>query len=120
VSNRESIRAQLSASIGEASSGMAWLEKAWVKVTAPLDLPRLAERDDPIGLLIRSLEFLEADPTALKALAESVLTELGQKLPVELRGTESAWALDSPNALADVLANAKERLLAAIAAEDAS
>jgi hypothetical protein len=120
VSSRDSIRAQLSASIGEASSDMAWLEKVRIKVTAPLDLPRLAERDDPIGLLIRSLESLEADPTAIKGLAESVLTELGQKLPVELRGAESSWALDSPEALADALANAKERLLAAIAAEDAS
>jgi DNA repair exonuclease SbcCD nuclease subunit len=120
VSNREAIRAQLAASIGEASAGMAWLEKVRIKVTAPLDLPRLAERDDPIGLLIRSIESLEADPAALKSLAESVLSDLGQKLPAELRGSESAWALDSSEALADALASARERLLAAIAAEDAS
>lgn len=115
VSNRESIRPQLSATIGEASSGMAWLEKVRVKVTAPLDLPRLAERDDPIGLLIRTLDSLEADPIALKELAESVLTDLGHKLPIELRGAESTWVLDSRDALADVLANTKERLLAEIA-----
>lgn len=118
VSNREAIRAQLAASIGEASAGMAWLEKVRIKVTAPLDLPRLAERDDPIGLLIRSIESLEADPVALQSLAESVLSDLGQKLPAELRRSDSAWALDSPEALADALANARERLLAAIAAED--
>lgn len=117
VSNRESIRAQLSASIGEASSGMAWLEKVRIQVTAPLDLPRLAERDDPIGLLIRTLESLEADPLALKELAQTVLTDLGQKLPIELRGTESTWALESADALADALANTKERLLAEIAPE---
>lgn len=118
VSNREAIRAQLAASIGEASAGMAWLEKVRIKVTAPLDLPRLAERDDPIGLLIRSIESLEADPVMLQSLAESVLSELGQKLPAELRGSDSTWALDSPAALADALAHARERLLAAIAAED--
>ncbi|MBP6708698.1 MAG: DNA repair exonuclease [Candidatus Accumulibacter sp.] len=118
VSNREAIRAQLAASIGEASAGMAWLEKVRIKVTAPLDLPRLAERDDPIGLLIRSIESLEADPVMLQSLAESVLSELGQKLPAELRGSDSAWALDSPAALADALGHARERLLAAIAAED--
>ena len=120
VSNRESIRAQLSASIGEASSDMAWLEKVRIKVTAPLDLARLAQRDDPIGLLIRTLESLEADQATLRELAKSVLTELEPKLPAELRGAESTWALDSPEALADALANAKERLLSAIAAEDAS
>jgi exonuclease SbcD len=118
VSNREAIRAQLAASIGEASAGMAWLEKVRIKVTAPLDLPRLAERDDPIGLLIRSIKSLEADPGRLQSLAESVLSDLGQKLPVELRGAQGAWALDSPEALADALANARERLLATIAAED--
>ncbi|MBN8449390.1 MAG: DNA repair exonuclease [Candidatus Accumulibacter sp.] len=118
VSNREAVRAQLAASIGEASAGRAWLEKVRIKVTAPLDLPRLAERDDPIGLLIRSIESLEADPVMLQSLAESVLSDLGQKLPAELRGSDSAWALDSPEALADALAHARERLLAAIAAED--
>ncbi len=119
VSNRESIRAQLSASIAEASSDMAWLEKVRVKVTAPLDLARLAKRDDPIGLLIRTIESLESDPASLKELAESVLSELVQKLPVELRKAENAWVLDSPESFAEYLANAKERLLATVAAEDA-
>lgn len=120
VSNREAIRAQLAASIGEASAGNAWLEKVRIKVTAPLDLPRLAERDDPIGLLIRSIDSLEQDPDALMVLSTTLLGDLGQKLPPELRGAHSSWPLDSADALADVLANAKERLLAAIAAEDAS
>ncbi|MBU4500350.1 MAG: hypothetical protein KKG40_09095, partial [Gammaproteobacteria bacterium] len=118
VSNRASIRPQLAASIGEASAGMAWLEKVRIKVTAPLDLVRLAERDDPIGLLIRSLESLDTHPAARKALADAALADLGQKLPPELRGAESAWALDSPEALADALAQARERLLDALAAGD--
>ena len=120
VSNREAIRAQISASIGEASSGRAWLEKVRVKVNAPLDLPRLAERDDPIGLLIRSIDVLEKEPDTLKALAATVLADLGQKLPSEHGDADNAWALDSPSALAEALASAKERLLAAIAEEDAS
>lgn len=117
VSNREAIRAQLAASISEASSGNAWLEKIRIQVTAPLDLPRLKERDDPIGLLIRSISALEEDPKALNALAASCRGS-GQKIPPELRGSDSAWALDSTTALAEALASAKERLLAAIAAED--
>jgi DNA repair exonuclease SbcCD nuclease subunit len=120
VSNREAIRAQISALIGEASSGRAWLEKVRVKVNAPLDLPRLAERDDPIGLLIRSIDVLEREPDTLKALAAKILADLGQKLPSEHGGADNAWALDSPSALAEVLACAKERLLAAIAEEETS
>lgn len=120
VSDREAIRAHLAATIGDVSAGNAWLEKVRIKVTAPLDLIRLAERDDPIGLLIRSIDALEQDPVALNALAASVLGDLGLKLPSELRGADSSWALDSADAMAEALASAKERLLATIAAEDAS
>jgi len=120
VSNREALRAQISATIGEASSGNAWLEKVRIKVVAPLDLPRLAERDDPIGLLIRSIDALEKEPDALNALTATVLADLGQKLPSEFGGDNRTRVLDSPDALAEILASAKERLLAAIATEDAS
>ena len=120
VSNREAIRAQISALIGEASSGRAWLEKVRVKVNAPLDLPRLAERDDPIGLLIRTIDVLEREPDTLKALASPILADLGQKLPPEYGGADKSWALDSPRALTEALASAKERLLAAIAGDEAS
>jgi exonuclease SbcD len=118
VSNREAIRAQLAASIGEASAGRAWLEKVRIKVTAPLDLPRLAERDDPIGLLIRSIESLEADPVMLQSLAESVLSDLGQKLPAELRGSDRRLGPGFPCGPGRRAGHARERLLAAIAAED--
>ena len=120
VANREALRAQVSASIGEASAGNAWLEKIRVKVTAPLDLERLSERDDPIGLLIRSLDALEKDPAALKDLCNVALGELRQKLPPEFASGGNSSAIDSTGALAEALASAKERLLAAIAEEDAS
>ncbi len=119
VASREALRAQLAASINDASAGRGWLEKVCVEVSAPLDLARLATRDDPIGLLLRSLDALAADPGELKELAQSVLADLGQKIPAELRGAEGEWALDSLAALADAFAAARERLLAVIAAEDA-
>ena len=118
VTDGEALRAQLAASIGEASAGHAWLEKVRVRVTAPLDLERLARRDDPIGMLIRSLDSLAGDPAALQSLAAGVLADLAQKIPPDLRGGDGGWALDSPAALADALAAARERLLAVIAAED--
>ena len=118
VADREALRAQLAASVGEASAGRAWLEKVRVRVTAPLDLERLAGRDDPIGVLIRSLDSLAAEPATLQSLAAAVLADLDQKLPPDLRGADGGWVLDSPAALADALAAARERLLAVIAAED--
>jgi DNA repair exonuclease SbcCD nuclease subunit len=118
VANREALRAQISASIGDASAGNAWLEKIRTKVTAPLDLARLAERDDPIGLLIRSIDVLEKEPAALNVLAANLLADLRQKLPSELGSADNGWVIDSPDALAEALAGARERLLAAIAEED--
>ncbi len=120
VANREALRAQLAALVGDASGGSAWLEKVRVKVTAPLDLDRLAQRDDPIGLLIRSVNALEADPAALTALATEVLADLRQKLPPELAGADGLSPLESPETLAAALASARERLLAAIAEDDAA
>ncbi len=120
VTQREALRAQLASVVGDASGGNAWLEKVRIKVTAPLDLDRLAQRDDPIGLLIRSLDALEADPAALAALATEVLAELRHKLPPELSAADGLSPLESPDALSAALASARERLLAAIAEDDAA
>lgn len=120
VANREALRARVSASIDEASDGNAWLEKIRVKVTAPLDLAQLAERDDPIGLLIRDLNTLAKEPADLNALAADVLKELRLKLPPEFAIQDEASTLGAPGMLAEALANAKERLLAAIAEEGAT
>lgn len=119
VTNREALRPHVSALVSEASAGNAWLEKIRLKVTAPLDLARLAERDDPIGLLIRSLEELEQDQDKLNALATVALCDLCQKLPPEFAGNENSLAINSPRRLVEALATAKERLLAAIAEDDA-
>ncbi len=117
VSDREALRAQLAAVVGEASAGCAWLEKVSIRVTAPLDLARLAERQDPIGLLIQTLDGLRADPAALQALAGPVLADLWQKLPAELRSDATSGPVESHDALMEALAAARERLLAAIAGE---
>ena len=69
--------------------------------------------------MIRSLDELVKEPASLNALASVALSDLLQKLPPEFVGTESDLAIDSPGALTEALASAKERLLAAITEEDA-
>jgi exonuclease SbcD len=81
VASREALRAQLAASINEASAGLAWLEKVRVEVSAPLDLARLATRDDPVGLLLRSLDALAADPTSSRNWRRASSPSSGRKFP---------------------------------------
>jgi hypothetical protein len=113
----ESFRADVCAWLNEASGGTAWLEKIKLSVSAPLDLAALAKRDDPFGMLLKRLDELAADPEALAKLAESVLSELEQKIPAELRERDSSLKPLSVEVRVEALAAARERLLAAISLE---
>lgn len=113
----ESFRADVCAWLNEASGGTAWLEKIKLSVSVPLDLAALAKRDDPFGMLLKRLNELAADPEALAKLAESVLSELEQKIPAELRERESPLKPLSVEVRIEALAAARERLLAAISLE---
>ena len=119
VENPGQFRAEACAWLNEASAGMAWLEKLTLELSAPLDLAALAERDDPFGLLVRRLDELAADPQALAALAEPALHELGQKIPAELRERDPLLQPLAAEVLAEALAAARGRLLAAISVEAA-
>lgn len=118
VTSPDSFRADVCAWINEASSGMAWLEKLRVNISAPLDLVALAKRDDPFGLLIRRLDELAANPTALSSLVDTALANLHMKVPPELRDTDHTCNPLSPELKTEALATARERLLAAISMED--
>lgn len=120
VGNPESLRGHVFAWLNEVSGGNAWLEKLRLKVSAPLDLVTLAARDDPFGWLLRKLDELAAKPEELVRVATPALSQLEQKIPVELREKEVQLKLLSQDVLADALASARERLLAGISVEDAS
>jgi hypothetical protein len=117
VGNPESFRAHVGSWLNEASGGTAWLEKIKLTVSAPLDLAVLAARDDPFGMLLRRLDELTADPEALVKLSESVLLELEQKIPAELRERDVSLKPLSVEVRVEALATARERLLAAISVE---
>lgn len=113
----EGFRADVCAWLNEASGGTAWLEKIRLSVSAPLDLAALAKRDDPFGMLLKKLDELAADPEALAELAESILAELEQKIPAELRERDALLKPLSPEVRIEALAAARDRLLASISHE---
>jgi DNA repair exonuclease SbcCD nuclease subunit len=109
------VEQQLRGAALQASNGRAWLEKIEFRTRPQLDLDRIAERDDPVGLLVRELRRFAADPALLRAVAEETLGELLQKLPVDLR---DATRLDDANSLIELLGEVESDLLARLSGEE--
>jgi DNA repair exonuclease SbcCD nuclease subunit len=94
-----------------------WIEKVQVMTHAPIDLVSLAQRDDAIGQLVRSLQAEKEDPDALRVLA-SELSDLAARLPAAMREGADPLNLDDPSYLADVVGDATQRLVSRLLARE--
>jgi len=101
----------LAAGVGSAD---VWIEKVRFATERPPDLPQLATRDDAIGSLIRDIASAADDPAEIEALRAS-LADIRGVLPRELLDSEDPVDPYSPEALARMVVEAKELLLARIA-----
>lgn len=115
VSKPDQFRASVASWVNEASGGLVWLEKTKTRLHAPLDLRALAERDDPIGFLIRRLDALEANPEQLTEMAQNVLADVTNRMPADLKSTGIPLDMMAPDFLAEALLGARNRLLAELA-----
>jgi len=116
----ETVEQQLRSAAIEASNAQVWIEKVELTTRPQLDLDRIAERDDPLGLLVRELRGLAADDVARSAVAEEAFRDLLQKLPVELREGANALRLDAPDVLAELLGEVEGKLIAHLSGEGAA
>jgi len=97
-----------------------WIESVHCRTRSPVAIADLAERDDAIGGLLRSMETLKATPDAALAAVRAALGPLDAKLPPDLRrGPESILPedLDPVRALLDEVQQAIAAHL--LAGEDA-
>jgi exonuclease SbcD len=113
----ETVEQQLRSAAIEASNAQVWIEKTELATRPQLDLDRIAERDDPLGLLIRELRGLAADDAARGKVAEEAIRDLQQKLPVELREGPHALLLDTPGVLAELLGEVEAEVIARLSGE---
>lgn len=90
----------------------AWVEKVRFATRSPIDIAELAQRDDAIGQLVRSLAALRADPAAMASLCADVLD-----LPGELRTGPDALRLDDPDLMASVIEDVEQLLLPRLLAQ---
>ena len=72
-----------------------WVEKIKVSTRIPLDLETLLTRDDPVGGLLRSLQALRRDDTALAGYSR-YFKELADKLPTEYLQADEALKFTEP------------------------
>ena len=113
----ETVEQQLRSAAIEASNAQVWIEKVELTTRPQLDLDHIAERDDPLGLLVRELRGLAADDMARNTVAEEAFRDLLQKLPVELREGPNALRLDAPDVLAELLGEVEGELIAHLSGE---
>lgn len=115
----ETVEQQLRGAAIEASNAQVWIEKIELTTRPQLDLDRIAERDDPLGLLVRELRGLAADAGARASVAEEAIRDLRQKLPAELREGPHALLLDAPGVLAELLGEVEAEVIARLSVERA-
>jgi DNA repair protein SbcD/Mre11 len=113
----ETVEQQLRSAAIEASNAQVWIEKIELTTRPQLDLDRIAERDDPLGMLVRELRALAADDAARASVVEEAIRDLQQKLPVELREGPHALLLDAPDALAALLGEVEAEVIARLSGD---
>lgn len=113
----ETVEQQLRSAAIEASNAQVWIEKVELTTRPQLDLDRIAERDDPLGLLVRELRGLASDNAARGVMAEETIQDLQQKLPVELREGPHALLLNAPDVLTELLYEVEGELIARLSGE---
>ncbi len=115
----ETVEQQFRSAAIEASNAQVWIEKVELTTRPQLNLDRIAERDDPMGLLVRELRGLAADNAIRGTLVEEAFRDLLQKLPVELREGQNALRLEAPDMLSELLNEVEGELIAHMSGEGA-
>lgn len=112
--------AEVRAAAADLASDSLWIERVVLATRPAHDASALAERDDALGALVRSMRGAESDPETLAALREA-LRELSARLPPEVREGEDGIRLDDEETLRSLLVGVEPLVLSRIAphAEDA-
>lgn len=87
-----------------------WLEKVSIKTKPSVSMDEVLARDDALGGLLRAIQNIKLDDTALDELANEV-SALRQKLPAELLDGEDSYNPVSPDQLKESLEDIKELLV---------
>jgi len=94
----------------ESGSGRVWVEKVNFMLTPPASVKCFTHAEGAIDELLKTFDELAAEPGSRVRLA-SELSDLGKKLPLELREGAEAIRLDDPDWLREMLEQARPMLI---------
>ncbi|OEU49740.1 MAG: hypothetical protein BA872_08865 [Desulfobacterales bacterium C00003060] len=120
LANPEKWTSEIRAASTDESGGRVWIEKVKVNTRAPIDLEKMAERNDPVGDLLR---FIQEIDSSLVDIGEPVgdiieitkqlsddFAKLKTKLPTEIR-QDSDLDMKNPDTFHRILEDAKQVLV---------
>ena len=110
VADAERARALVQSRANDIQGGDAWIESVRFATSLPLDVAALAQRDDSLGQIVRTLCSLEDDADARASLLAE-LSEIERALPYEVRLAELGIALDDAEATRELMGDVARRLL---------
>jgi exonuclease SbcD len=94
----------------EIGSGRVWVEKVNFTLTPPASAKRLKHAEGAIDELLKLFDELAAEPESRLRLATE-LSDLGKKLPRELKEGADAVSFDDPDWLRDMLDQVRPMLI---------
>lgn len=100
----------------DTGDGQIWIEKVRIETRLPIDIETLRGEDSPLGSLLRSLQQLRTNETALGELIP-VLGDLQAKLPAEAV-REFGLDLRDPAWIEAAVADVEQILLARLSGEE--
>ena len=106
--------AEIRAAASDLGGDGVWVERVVLATRPAHDASALAERDDALGALVRSLRGAETDPDTLAALQDA-LRDLATRLPPEVRDGPDGVRLDDAATLRALLSGVEPVVLARIA-----
>jgi len=110
LSNPERWKSELRALATEISGGTLWLEKIRFGTKDAIDSATLASKSEAFVELMNSIDELETHPNLVKAALEA-LSDLGEKLPHELKSGVEAILLDDPETVRRAAEGVRQMLM---------
>ena len=112
------LAAAVQAAAQDVSDAEIWIEQVRLELTTPMDRAQAAQRQDAVGELMRFVDSIAGDDTALASWATAELSDLLNVLPTELTTGIAAGDLLQLDNLADLralLTDAEATVLARLA-----
>lgn len=109
------LEAEIRAAAQDVGDAEIWIEQVRLDLATPLDRAQAVQRQDAVGELIRLVDAIGHDETALTAFAEDELGALMSGLPPEVVAGD-ILRLNDPDELRALLRDAEATVLARLAA----